>query len=236
MALPSSTAEPTEAPVLAHRRRLWGGPDRFSEDMSRIISLSDGVFAFALTLLALSLVVPSVTGNGPLGYALNHEYGAFLGYVFAFVMISVWWINHHRFFRYVVRHDDVLIWINLALLLEVAVMPFVLKVFASYSTTQYGIVLFAAMQAVAGFTMNLLWRYASVAKLLRPDLDPAIVRFHKIRGLLTPAVFLVSIAASFVNLSLAEVLWIGVFFTQRYTGRAVFTDRETGQREEEVGS
>ena len=210
--------------------------------MSRIISLSDGVFAFALTLLVLSLVVPSIQGttnqavNGPLGWALNHEVSAFVGYAFAFVMISVWWMNHHRFFRYIVRHDDALIWMNLALLLEVAVMPFVLKVYTTYDFAQYGVILFAAMQGVAGLTLNVMWRYAAAAKLLRPDLDPAIIRFHTIRGLLTPALFAASIAVSFVSLDLAETIWIGVFVTQRYTARAVFTDRATGQREEELGS
>ncbi len=241
MALPSSPSTPTEEPVPAHRRGFLVG-DRFSDDMSRVISLSDGVFAFALTLLVLSLVVPVVPGttngvtNGPLGAALNHDYGTFIGYVFAFVMIAVWWINHHRLFRYIVRTDDLLIWINLALLLEVAVMPFVLKVYTTYDFTQYGIILFAAMQAVAGFTMNILWRYAAGVKLLRPDLDPAIIRFHKVRGLFTPAVFLISIAVSFVSLGAAEGTWIFVFVAQRFAARAVFTDRTTGQREEETGS
>lgn len=241
MALPSTSSSPTAEPVPAQRRGFWVG-DRFSDDMSRIISLSDGVFAFALTLLVLSLVVPVVPGttngatNGPLGWALNHDYGTFIGYVFAFVMISVWWINHHRLFRYIVRHDDVLIWINLALLLEVAVMPFVLRVFTTYDFTQYAIILFAAMQAVAGFTMNILWRYAARVKLLRPDLDPAIIQFHKVRGLFTPAVFVISIGLSFVSLGAAEAAWIGVFVAQRFAARAVFTDQATGQREEETES
>ncbi len=49
---------PTGSPTPHHGARGVSG-----DDLGRILALSDGVFAFAMTLLALSLVVPTVGGS-----------------------------------------------------------------------------------------------------------------------------------------------------------------------------
>ncbi|MGA7861960.1 MAG: TMEM175 family protein [Thermoplasmata archaeon] len=192
--------------------------------MGRIVSLTDGVFAFALTLLVLSLVLPTVvalpaaTESSRLGNALWQARGAFLGYVFVFVMISIWWVGHHRLFRYIVRYDDILVGFNLALLLEIAVMPFVLKVFVSYSSTQVAVDLFALIQIATGATLSLIWWYATWGhRLISPRLTDAAIRYVQIRLLLTPIVFAVSIGVAFVSVFAAEVIWIGVFVAQRFS-------------------
>lgn len=203
------------------------------EDLGRLLSLTDGVFAFALTLLVLSLTVPSIVGasnlpepvlSGRLGAALQRDSYAFIGYVFTFVMIAIWWVSHHRLFQFIVRYDEVLLGLNLALLLEIAVMPFVLKVFVSYSGTQVAVILFSLIQASTGLTLGLIWRYASWhRRLLRPDFPDAAIRYYLSRAFLTPVVFLISIGVSFVNLTASEIVWLGVFVAQRYVSRAYAT-------------
>ncbi|MGD0587602.1 MAG: TMEM175 family protein [Thermoplasmata archaeon] len=187
------------------------------EDLGRIISLTDGVFAFALTLLVLGLTVPSFTTTGlsndqvsrHLGNLLQADWQSFLGYVFAFVMIAVWWTYHHRTFRYIERYDTVLMWLNMAILLEIAVMPFVLQVYTSYASTQVAVILFAVMQAATGLTLNVLWRYASSGhRLVDPKLEPAEIRYFANWGLVTPVVFVFSIGVSFLSVEAAEAVWI----------------------------
>jgi uncharacterized membrane protein len=198
------------------------------EDLSRIISLTDGVFAFALTLLVLGLTVPVITTpglsagqvSGQLGAGLNHDWQAFLGYVFAFVMIAIWWTYHHRIFRYIERYDTVLMWTNMAILLEIAVMPFVLQVYTKYSSAQVAVILFAVLQLATGLTLNILWRYASGGhRLVNPQLDPAEIRYFANIGLVTPIVFAVSIGVSFLSVEAAEVLWIGSVVARRWGSR-----------------
>ncbi|MCI4351239.1 MAG: DUF1211 domain-containing protein [Thermoplasmata archaeon] len=209
-------------PWMPHRP----GQESRGEDLSRIIALTDGVFAFALTLLALSLVVPDLTTvgltpsqvSGHLGYALWKEYPTFTGYVFVFVMIAVWWVGHHRLFRYIVRYDDVLIVLNLVLLLEIAVMPFVLRIYASFSDTQVAVILFALIQIATGLTVSLLWLYASWRhRLIARDVPEATVRYFRQRFLLTPIVFAISIGVSFVSVLAAELVWVGAIGTQWLT-------------------
>jgi uncharacterized membrane protein len=212
-------------------KRLLAGQESRGEDMGRILALTDGVFAFALTLLVLTLTVPSVplkvagvslppaVVSGNLGHALWMDYGAFAGYVFVFVMIAYWWLAHHRLFRYIVRYDDVLVSLNLLLLLEVAVMPFVLKVFVSYDETQVAVILFSLIQISAALTIGAIWRYASRNHRLIPSEVPDwILRYFGARTLITPAVFAVSIAVSFVNVTAAEFLWVSVFAARWLAG------------------
>lgn len=216
--------EGREKRAVVHR-----GSEVPGEDLSRILSLTDGVFAFSLTLLVLGLTVPVIvtTGlsngqvSGQLGARLNQDWQVFLGYVFAFVMIAVWWTYHHRTFRYIERYDSVLMWLNMAVLLEVAVMPFVLEVYTAYFGTQVAVVLFAFAQMLTGLTLNLLWRYASSGhRLVNPKLGATEIRYFADWGLLTPVVFAVSIGVSFVSVEAAELLWfvsiVGRRWGQRY--------------------
>ncbi|MCI4347859.1 MAG: DUF1211 domain-containing protein [Thermoplasmata archaeon] len=193
--------------------------------MSRILALTDGVFAFSLTLLVLTLTVPAITVvsgepasqvSGRLGYLLGQDYGTFVGYVFVFAMVSVWWVAHHRIFRHIVRHDDILVGLNMALLLEIAVMPFVLKVYIQYSFTQNAVILFSAIQIATGLTLSLLWFYASWRhRLIRRTIPSSDVRWLQNRILLTPLVFAASIGVSFVSILGAEIVWVGALLIQR---------------------
>jgi len=205
--------------------RVRPGHEVPGEDMGRIISLTDGVVAFALTLLVLGLTVPmfNTSGlsdaqvSGHLAYLLRGDWQTFFGYAFAFVMIAVWWTYHHRTFRYIERYDSVLMWLNMAFLLEIAVMPFVLEVYTDYSNAQVAIVLFAVMQAAAGLTINAVWRYAASGhRLVNPKLDPTEIRYFADWGLVTPAVFAISIGLSFVSVEVAQLSWFVAIVLRRW--------------------
>ncbi len=204
-----------------HARGLSG------DDLSRIISLSDGVFAFALTLLALSLAVPTFSTAGltanqassHLARLLQQDYRSFFGYAFAFVMIAIWWVSHHRIFQHVARYNGTLVWINMGFLLQIAVMPFVLSVYADYSSTQVAVDLFAGIQITLGITISVLWDYARAARLVKPRVSEPVGRYLSRRGWYSASVFAVSIALSFYSITAAEIAWIFVFVVQRLLDR-----------------
>jgi uncharacterized membrane protein len=214
------TPPPPSEPAARSRYRSRHPVDIAGEDLGRIISLSDGVFAFALTLLVLSLAVPSVKSNGALGYALNHDFEPLYGYAFAFVMIAIWWIIHNRTYQYIARFDSTLVWINMMMLAQIAVMPFVLSIYTDYTSGphlfQYAVVLFAAIQITLGLTSTLLWWYAQHAKLTKPTATPAVSRYFARRGYVSAGVFALSIAVSFWNVSAAQYTWILLFVLMRF--------------------
>lgn len=218
---PAPLPTPPTEPSAIERYRKRHPVDIAGEDLGRIISLSDGVFAFALTLLVLSLAVPAVKSNGALGAALNHDFAPLFGYGFAFVMIGIWWIVHNRTYQYIARFDSTLVWINMMLLAQIAIMPFVLTVYTTYTSApggpyQFAVILFAAIQISLGMTNSLLWEYARRAHLTKPTVTPAVSRYFARRGYISCGVFSLSIALTFWNVSVAQYSWFLLFVLQRF--------------------
>jgi uncharacterized membrane protein len=100
-------------------------------DRSRLEAFSDGVFAVAITLLALDLTVEG-PGHGPLIDQLTAKWPAFLAYLISFFMIGIVWVNHHALVRSITKVDRLLLFLNLVLLLFVVLIPFATSTEAAY--------------------------------------------------------------------------------------------------------
>lgn len=93
----------------------------------RLEALIDGIFAVALTLLVLDIRLPdnaSAATNGDLAGQLFTLERHFVIYVVTFIVIGMYWINHHIQFHFVAVTSRALIWLNLAYLLLVSFLPF----------------------------------------------------------------------------------------------------------------
>ena len=101
-------------------------------DRSRLEAFSDGVFAVAITLLALNLTVAGPTGQGDLVAQLNEKWPAFLAYLISFFMIGIVWVNHHALVKAISKVDRTLLFLNLLLLLFVVLIPFATGTVADY--------------------------------------------------------------------------------------------------------
>ena len=102
-------------------------------DRSRLEAFSDGVFAVAITLLALNLAVAG-PGTGSLLDQLGRHWPAFVAYVISFFTIGIIWVNHHALVRNIAVVDRTLLFVNLLLLLFVVAIPFVTATMADYLT------------------------------------------------------------------------------------------------------
>ena len=101
-------------------------------DRSRLEAFSDGVFAVAITLLALNLTVAGPTGQGSLAHQLYEKWPAFAGYLISFLTIGIIWVNHHALVRQITTVDRMLLFANLMLLLFVVLIPFGTATMADY--------------------------------------------------------------------------------------------------------
>jgi uncharacterized membrane protein len=132
-------------------------------ETSRVEAFSDGVFAVAITLLALDLR----PGEGPtLGRQLL-ERGAvahYAAYVVSFLVIGIIWVNHHAVFRQIARIDRVLLFANLLLLLFVAAIPFPTALLAEHLTEPVdahpAAFAYSAVMFLMGASFGLLWWWA----------------------------------------------------------------------------
>jgi uncharacterized membrane protein len=97
-------------------------------DRTRLEAFSDGVFAVAITLLALNLTV-----KGPgLQHQLWEQRWSFGAYLLSFFVIGIIWVNHHALIKSIALVDRTLLFLNLVLLIFVVLIPFSTATAAQY--------------------------------------------------------------------------------------------------------
>jgi uncharacterized membrane protein len=141
---------------------------------SRIEAFSDAVIAVAITLLILDVHVPTVqTGLLP---ALLKQWPTYLGYVTSFLVIVIFWANHHNMFRYIHQVDYPLLIINSFFLMCIVFIPFATAVLTKYITSpteqHTAAIVYGATLLLNGILFNTIWWYAVwKRRLVRRDLD-----------------------------------------------------------------
>ena len=112
--------------------------NRFSgQSLDRLTSLSDGVFAVAMTLLVLDLRVPvglaaSKASEHGLWNALLKLGPSFAAYLLSFTMLGTFWLAQHTLLSIFDRCDRTLTWIHLGFLFVVSLLPFSAALLAHY--------------------------------------------------------------------------------------------------------
>ena len=153
---------------------------------TRLEAFSDGVFAIAITLLVLDLVVPphERPEGQTLAVALGAEWPAYFAYLVSFLVIGIIWINHHAMFALVRRVDRRVLFANLFLLLTVSVIPFPTRLLADYLTSEDDAHTAAAVYSTTMFAMGLAFSLLFLAitrdaRLLHAPLPPEAVRLAR---------------------------------------------------------
>jgi uncharacterized membrane protein len=193
------------------RQRRSAGQPGHRDELARLLALSDGVFAIAITLLVLQLTVPEIAG-GAVGSRLSAELASAIPkvvtYCVGFAVIALFWVGHRRSFLYIVRTDGVLTLLNLTLLLCIAFMPFPIAVLSLYGNTAVAVIFYTSTVALAGFVMLLLWVYAGLGhRLISHDVSSRLVMHHALRAAISPLVFLLSMPVARWNPTAAELSW-----------------------------
>ena len=185
---------------------------------SRIEALCDGVFAIAMTLMVFNIKVPIVAAtadSNSLPKALLALWPQFVTYAISFVMLGVYWIGHHNQFHYIRRTDRVLLWINIAFLMFVTVIPFTTQVLGQYRSHPAAVVFYASNLVLVGFLLYSQWWYATANHhLTDTDLDAAFTKLVGNRILFGCFLLLLSIAMSLISTRLSIIVFaaIAVFY------------------------
>ncbi len=182
------------------------------KDRDRIVNLSDGVFAIAITLLVLDIRVPDIPEGmvaAELPAALLSLWPKYFGYVLSFVVISTLWVIHHSIFRPIRTYDRGLLYLNLLFLMFVAFVPFPTSLLGEYGNHQLPVTIYAGTLAVGRLLLTAIhWYSTRNDRLVDKAQDTREVRFFLIRGLAMPVIFLLSIAISFISVSAAIWSWV----------------------------
>lgn len=127
-------------------------------DKSRFEAFSDGVFAFAITLLVLGIVLPQLhqPSEAQLSSALLGLWPNVIAYVLSFAVIGIMWQNHHALFRMIARVDRMTVFLNLTLLAATVFIPFATNTLGTYPTMRASTFLYGVVLTVCSTAYNLL--------------------------------------------------------------------------------
>ena len=178
----------------------------------RILAISDGVFAFSLTLLVVELVVPTSSSNSALASQLLGQWPELFSYLISFAVVALTWNGHHETFRYIRRADGWLIVLNFALLLLVAFLPFPTAVLGRNQNEPVAAVIYAVTLTLLNLASATIWWYATRRhRLVDLDLRPHIIKKRFARLAIGTVVFLASIPVALWQPYVAEIMWLPLF-------------------------
>lgn len=157
--------------------------------LGRLLTLSDGVFAIAMTLLVLSIPVPEL-GNHPPNWQVTEAVfnltPNLTAFAVSFIIVGNYWTAHHRTFRRGERVDGRLLWLNLIVLLFVCLVPFSTDFLIHYGSTTAAIEVYYGNLVIIGIAFTVLGIHGHRRRLVPYPTRQQAIR-SQARGL-TPAV------------------------------------------------
>jgi uncharacterized membrane protein len=170
----------------------------------RLEAFSDGVIAILITIMVLELDVPEGTGFD----ALRPLVPVLTAYILSFIVIGIYWNNHHHMLQAAERVNGTILWANLYLLFWLSLIPFTTAwmgetAFASLPTACYGFVL--VMCALA---------YTVLQRVIVRHHGPASRLAAAVRGSakepLSLALYIAAVPLAFVHHGISLAIYAGV--------------------------
>jgi len=170
----------------------------------RLEAFSDGVIAIIITIMVLELRPPEGSGFDGLEPLLPK----FLAYLLSFVLVGIYWNNHHHLLSATRRVNGAVLWANLHLLFWLSLFPFFTgwmgeNHFETLPTAAYGCVLL-----MAGIAYYILKTAIIAAQGDDSTLADALGRDTK--GKISPVIYLVAVPIAFVDRWVALGLYVAV--------------------------
>ena len=167
-------------------------------------AFSDGVIAILITIMVLELHAPQGSGLS----ALRPLGQVFLTYALSFVILGIYWNNHHHLLQAARAVSGGVLWANLHLLFWLSLFPFGTAWmggtnFDRLPTAAYGIVLLAA--AIAYYLLQ-----NAILAVDGPDSALSAALGRDLKGKISPVLYAIAIPSAFVNRWIAVGLYVAV--------------------------
>ncbi len=178
--------------------------------LERLVFFSDAVIAIAITLLVLDIRSPELTAASALdlGRRLLDMWPKYLGFAVSFWVIALYWVAHHRSFRYIQRYNRRLMYLNFLFLMFIAFMPFPTSLLFNSGVQSASVILYAGTAAGMGFSLAAMWWYAVRHRFVSAAASPAVVKDIRLNLVLPPLVFVASAVVAVFNADAAALAWL----------------------------
>lgn len=186
---------------------------------TRLESFSDGVIAIIITIMILALKLPvldkHITTTAQTIHYLMFLLPYFITYAFSFMMIGIFWTNHHHMFNLLEKSDMVLLWQNFLFLFVLSLIPFATAIVGANPFIPVAPVIYGTVMLLTTLSFALMRNYTMRHKLVHTDTNKALTRKifnvslrERSKAIIGSLVYLVSIPLAFVNVYLSYACFI----------------------------
>jgi uncharacterized membrane protein len=181
-------------------------PNSEFPELGRLVTLIDGVYAVALTLLVLDLKLPQ---NTSLVSSLKQMLPGFLVYLITFASIAGYWMIHHGTFRYIAHGDGQLVFLSLLNLLFVTLFPLSASIVGAHPLEPLATVCLSANSLLYCMSAWAIWSHAAANR----NLLAKVADYHRLQQAGRMMVFVaagltLAIPLTFLSVYLAYAIWI----------------------------
>jgi uncharacterized membrane protein len=178
----------------------------------RVTTLVDAIYAFAMTLLVVTIDIPSKYDQGKVVAPVHQIVISILPdlfhYFIAFAILAILWYFHHQQFRHLIGLNRLILCTTIASLAFVCLIPFSTNLAGDYPNDTLGAIIFEIDILVIGLITLFQWYYIrNRSAILVPELSSDRIQREIVWTWVFP---LLSIAG--IALALAGCRWsVGVF-------------------------
>jgi uncharacterized membrane protein len=170
----------------------------------RLEAFSDGVIAIIITIMVLELKLPQGTDLAAL-LPLAPKLGS---YVLSFVLIGIYWNNHHHLFHIAEKVNGTILWANLHLLFWLSLVPFVTDWMGETHFAPLPVAAYGVDMLMAGISYYILSHALSAHHGPDSKLARALGRDYK--GITSQAIYAAAILAAFYEPQISLGLYVVV--------------------------
>ena len=147
------------------------------QSVERLAALSDGIFAFAMTVLVLDLRVPAldaVHNERDLWHALAALSPRLLMYMMSFLALGIFWVGQQTQLNHLSASNIRLSWIHIGFLFFVTVIPFSTALLAEFIAYRIALLAYWLNVLCLGAALYLSWGCATRSGLVKDDIGPDV--------------------------------------------------------------
>ncbi|HEY2370764.1 MAG TPA: TMEM175 family protein [Polyangiaceae bacterium] len=170
----------------------------------RLEAFSDGVIAILITIMVLELKVPHDAD----WRALREMLPTFASYALSFVLVAIYWNNHHHMLHMTKRINGRILWANNHLLFWLSLVPFCTAWHGDHLGTTVPTALYAGVLFMCGIAYTILQNAIIRDQGAGSPLQAAVGNDRK--GLASAALYTTAIAAAFVRPWISDTLFVVV--------------------------
>lgn len=147
------------------------------QSAERLAALSDGIFAFAMTLLVLDLRIPAaeaIHSERDLAHALLGLALQIVLYLMSFLTLGIFWVGQQTQLNHLEHSSRSLTWMHILFLFAVTLTPFSTRLLAEFNTYRIALLSYWLNIVLLGGSLYLTWTCAMKLGLLKPDMSPVV--------------------------------------------------------------